>query len=592
MPFENRTLYCDLCVVGGGLAGIGAAVTAARCGVKVILVHDRPMLGGNASSEIKMWVSGAQGEGNRESGLLEEIELKNFYRNPYKNYSIWDSILWETVHNEKNITLLLNTTCFNGKMSGAKIESIECWQMTTQRYITIKAPLFADTSGDSVLAPISNAEYMQGRENRQRWNESFGPCSPDSCTMGNSILISLTEHDSERVFIPPEWAEDVSGYINDHRIPNLHDMSENFWYLELGGDRDTISDAEDIRDDLMALAYGFADWIKNDSSMKEKSRNFDVSWIGALPGKRESRRYIGDYIMTEKDLTIDTEKSDVVAYGGWPMDDHHPEGFRYTGAPNINHTSHSPYHIPYRSLYSKNVENLLFAGRNISVSHAAFSSTRVMATCICVGQAVGIASYLAMKHKCKPRQVGEYYIKDLQGMLQNADCWLPGLERASSPLLESASFNISDDQREILLNGIERDLNGCRNSIALSFSDYLSCTFEMPLGEKQLRLVFDSDLDRRTVPQDGLFRNMGMNILSSYQPIFVPRTLIKDFDIVLFDVAGQKHCVEIRNNAKRLVIIPISFPDIIKIELHPISSWGMAEVRLFSFDILEGSKSN
>ena len=163
----------DLCVIGGGLAGMCAAIAAARHGAKVVLMHDRPVLGGNASSEIRMWICGAHGENNRETGIIEEIELENMYRNPNRNYSIWDSILYEKVRFEENITLLLNCSCNSLEMNGNRIKSVKGWQLTTETWHTVEADLFADCSGDSILAPLSGAEYRIGREAFAEFGELF-----------------------------------------------------------------------------------------------------------------------------------------------------------------------------------------------------------------------------------------------------------------------------------------------------------------------------------------------------------------------------------------------------------------------------------
>lgn len=170
---RTLTYKTDLCVVGGGMAGLCCAIAAARCGIKVVLVHDRPALGGNASGEIRMWIGGAHGKDNRETGIIEEIFLENFYQNPSHKYSVWDSVLYEKVKSEKNITLLLNTSCFDAEMDGNKIKSVKCWQSNAESFHIIEASYFADCSGDSILAPLSGAEFMYGREAKSDFNETI-----------------------------------------------------------------------------------------------------------------------------------------------------------------------------------------------------------------------------------------------------------------------------------------------------------------------------------------------------------------------------------------------------------------------------------
>ena len=176
---RNQTHTVDLCVVGGGISGMIAAISAARHGIKVALVQDRPMLGGNASSEIRVPICGAQGANNRETGILEEIMLENSFHNPLSNYSIWDGILYGKVRFEPNITLLLNCTCNDIEMDGDRIRAVRGWQLTTETWHRVEAELFADCSGDSILALLSGAEFRIGREARREFGEdAYSPLAP------------------------------------------------------------------------------------------------------------------------------------------------------------------------------------------------------------------------------------------------------------------------------------------------------------------------------------------------------------------------------------------------------------------------------
>ena len=396
MEYETIFHSADLCVVGGGMAGFCAAVAAARHGAKVVLMQERPMLGGNASSEIRMWICGAHGANNRETGILEEIMLENLYRNPALNFHIWDGILLEWAQREENLTLLLNCTCTSCEMSGNRIASVTGWQMTTQTWRKVEAKLFADCSGDSVLAPLSGAKFRVGREARSEFDEDIEPEQADRHTMGLSLLIQAREQSRPCGFTPPKWAYHFTAEQLCHRLPNMEDPMENFWYLELGGMEDSIADTEKIRDELLKTAYGVWDYVKNAPENKEKNKYWQLDFLGILPGKRESRRYEGDLMLNQRQVQAGGVFPDVVAYGGWPMDDHDPMGFHGQAHPNVNHPTPAPYGIPYRCLYSRNVENLLFAGRNISATHAAMSSTRVMGTCAILGQAMGTAAALAL----------------------------------------------------------------------------------------------------------------------------------------------------------------------------------------------------
>ena len=272
-PFKTHHHKADLCIVGGGLAGLCAAVAAARHGTKVVLMQERPMLGGNASSEVRMWVSGAHGRNNRETGLLEEMMLENLYRNPDYNYSIWDGITFEMAAYNDNIELLLNCTCNDCTMENGRITSVKGWQLTTQSFHTVEATLFADCSGDSVLAPLTGAEFRRGREGREEFGEDIAPEVADDKTMGMSCMIQAREETHPSKFIPPKWAHKYTREDLPYRIPNMSDPMENFWYLELGGEFDSIADSEWLRDELLRMAYGIWDYVKNDPENVEKNAN-------------------------------------------------------------------------------------------------------------------------------------------------------------------------------------------------------------------------------------------------------------------------------------------------------------------------------
>ncbi len=391
--FPHEQIDADVCVVGGGMAGLCAAMASARNGARTVLVHDRPVLGGNASSEVRMWICGAHGEDNKETGLLEEIQLEHCYRNPGGNWSIWDSILYEKAAFQPNLRLLLNATCLDAETSGGRIQCIRAWQLTSQTRFIIAASQYIDCSGDSVLAPPTGADVRSGREASHEFDEDIQPSRADRKTMGNSILIQLRRTDDPQTYIPPVWAyrfdkpEDFPFRMNGVN-------GTNFWWIELGGIHDTIHDSEYLRDELLKCAYGIWDYIKNRAPQRDEAATWALEWIGSVPGKRENRRYMGPHVLTQNDIRAGGQFDDIVAYGGWTMDDHHPAGLLYPGRPTIFHPAPSPYGIPLRCLHSRNIRNLFFAGRNISVTHAALSSTRVMCTTSILGQAAGTAAAL------------------------------------------------------------------------------------------------------------------------------------------------------------------------------------------------------
>ena len=584
---KTITHEVDLCVVGGGLSGLCAAVSAARHGISVAIMQDRPMFGGNASSEIRMWLCGAQGENMRETGICEEIAMDNFYRNPEKNYNLWDSVLFEKVYLEKNITMLLNCSCMDAEMTGNNIVSVTGWQTTTQQFHKVYAKIFADCSGDSILAPLTNAEFRHGREAAAEFDESIAPETTDTNTMGMSCLIQARETDEPSYYIPPVWAEKYN-HQTLNRKPHLEHKGENFWYLELGGTKNTIDDTESIRNELLSIAHGIWDYCKNDEAVSEQNRNWHLDWMGFLPGKRESRRYVGDYIMTQNDVEAEGRFDDLIAYGGWGMDDHHPKAFRTDERPTIYHPAPSPYGIPYRSIYSKNIGNLMFAGRNISVTHAALSSTRVMLTCSLLGQALGTAASIAVKNSVSPREIyTKGYINELKQTLMDDDCYLPFNTRSTSELTKNAEIISACSDAQNLKNGIDRPIGENDNGCFVNFGQSVEYRFKKAENISEIRLVFDSDLNRETLPQaeHKLHRDMIHNRPLSFVPSYVPKTMTRSYkiDAVLND-GSIKTIAEVKNNYHRLcrhktdtVAVAVRFT--------PLSSWGSEKCHIFSFDV-------
>ena len=566
----------DLCIIGGGLAGVCTAISAARHGVSVVLMQDRPVLGGNASSEIRMCICGALGPNKRETGILEEIVLENFYRNTNYSYSIWDSVVYEKVKFEENITLLLNCTCIFADESDKKIKSVKGWQLTSETYHIVYADYFADCSGDSILAPLTSAEYMLGREARATFSESIQPEIADKKTMGMSCLIQIKETDKPQKFIPPEWAYK---YESDDDLPyREHDLSTNFWWIELGGEDDSIHDTEELKDELLKIAFGVWDHMKNQSD--HGMENWVLDWIGFLPGKRESRRYLGDYVLNQNDVESGGKFDDIIAYGGWSMDDHFPAGFNYKdGYPTIFHPAPSPYGIPYRCLYSKNIDNLFFAGRNISASHAALSSTRVMGTCSILGQALGTAASIAVKEKISPRQVSEERIDCLQNMLMDDDCYLPYKTRRISDLTAKAELTASKSNPEALRNGIDRIINDDDNGFWCDKGDFIKYSFEKSEKVDYVRLVFDSNLSRSCGHLPQKFHLSQEN----HQP---PEILVKSFSVHILD---ENNCWQLVNqtsdNRKRFVKIPVN-QSALAVKLTVLETWGAERVHLFSYDLI------
>ena len=565
----------DICVIGGGMSGLLAAVAAARHGAKVVLMHDRPVLGGNASSEIRMWIRGAAGKENRETGILQEIELENIYRNPAMNYSIWDTVLYQMILNEKNITLLLNCSCLSCEMAGEEIASVTGWQLNSYTFHTVEAKIFMDCSGDSILADLTGAAYRVGREGQAEFDEYGAPEVADRCTMGSSCLIEARKTDHPVSFIPPEWAyvypDDASMYMKNHDIVGT---GVNFWWIELGGEMDTIHDAQAINEELIKTAYGIWDHIKNrgDHGME----NWELEWIGFLPGKRESRRYEGEYILNQRDLEEGHTFPDAVAFGGWTMDNHSPLGFRYPGYSSRHITPKVPYQIPFRSLYSRNVPNLMFAGRNISATHMAMSSTRVMATCAVIGQAAGTGAALAIEKNCLPAVVTRDHMDTLQNRLLEDGCFIPGLLRKNSG---NVTLHLGEEFVSVLENGWERPYNGEENKILLSGS----LRVDIHTSARGLRLVLDPDFSRESISWHKKYQTFAMRThIDENTHVAMPGTLLRSCTVTAVTPEGETSW-KLENNRQVLLRIPLP-EGTTSVTLSDLVSWGDT-IGLYSCDI-------
>ena len=571
----------DICVIGGGMAGMIAAISAARHGARVVLMHDRPVLGGNASSEIRMWIRGAAGKENREAGILQELELENIYRNPTMNYSIWDSVLLQAVTAEKNITLLLNCSCLDCQTAGSRITSVTGWQLNTYAFHTVEAQLFLDCSGDSILAPLCGAAYRVGREGQSDLGESEAPAQADRKTMGNSCLIEARQTDHPCPFIPPKWAnvypDDASMMDKNH---DFIGTGVNFWWIELGGEQDTIADTQTLNMELLKIAFGVWDHIKNRGD--HGADNWELEWVGFLPGKRESRRYEGDYMLTQQDLSTGRPFPDVVAYGGWTMDNHLPAGFYAPGYSSHHLPVNAPYPIPYRCLYSRNIDNLMFAGRNISASHLAMSSTRVMATCSLMGQAAGTAAALAVEKACDPRGIYQDHMAELQRRLMDDGCYLPGLTRSPAPV----QIDLPPEQLAILQNGWERPHAGVENRILLPAGTRLTIILPAPAHRQALRLALDPDFSRESISPRKKYQTFAMrtHVFADDPPLQLPAPLLREAALIC-EMPDGPTAIKLRPH-QALLHIPLP-EGASRLTLCLESAWGSGDIGLYGCEITD-----
>lgn len=413
---ENRLneLNADLVVVGGGLAGVCAAIVAARENLKVILVQDRPVLGGNSSSEVRLWALGAtshMGNNNRwsrEGGLINEILLDNLKRNKEGNPLIFDTILLEKVYEEKNITLLLNTSVYETfKTNDNTIKSVRAFCSQNSTTYVCSAPLFCDASGDGIVAFQAGASFRMGAETIDEFDEGFAPNIEDyGNLLGHSLYFYTKDFGKPISYTAPSFAIDNADELPRIKNYKLNQHGCNLWWVEYGGRLDTIHQSEDIKFELWKVVYGIWDFVKNSGKYPE-AENLTLEWVGTIPGKRESRRFEGDYMLNQKDIVEQIDYYDRVAFGGWAMDLHPADGIYSEHNSCTQWHGKGVYSIPYRSYYSKDINNLFIAGRIISASHVAFGSSRVMLTCAHGGQAVGMAAAICIKNNWNPRQLSE-----------------------------------------------------------------------------------------------------------------------------------------------------------------------------------------
>ncbi|MDF1740569.1 MAG: FAD-dependent oxidoreductase [Verrucomicrobiales bacterium] len=584
MPVTDHELSCDILVAGGGPAGVPCALAAARSGAKVILCQDRPVLGGNASSEVRMHIVGANGTGRfdrgeelvteaREGGIIEEIRLENAVQNPQRSASVFDLILYDKCRVEPNLELMLNTAVVGCEMEGSTIVAALAERQSTEDRFRITASAFVDCTGDGRLGVEAGAAFMEGREGRESFGETLAEEKGDNQRLGSTILLQARKHPMAMPFLAPSWARPFSKedlklrlYANPGEEEPTHEYG--YWWAEWGGTRDTIKDNEEIRDELLAISLGIWDHIKNGPGEERfQADNWALDWIGFLPGKRESRRFVGQHILTEHDLLSSRSFPDAIAYGGWSLDLHPPEG---VDAPDIEPCVQHPvpelYDIPLRACVARDVENLMFAGRNLSATHIAFSSTRVMATCATVGQGVGTAAAVAVAKGKTISEVAEdpECIDAIQRHLLDDDSFLIGLDQiaetdpvrsaritASSELPDGAAANVASVQTRSVHgpSGSSRSPAGSHRWISdpqAGFPAWIQFEWPEPISLNRIQLIFDTGLHRHLTlsHHDGYTSKMQWG-----RP---QEETVRDYEIKI-RVGGEWRCAkEVSGNYQRL----------------------------------------
>lgn len=582
----------DLIVIGGGIAGCVAAISAARLGIKVILVQNRPVLGGNASSEIGLLMAGADRDFHhvRESGIIEEIELANRFHNHEVQWRncISDAVL-EFMVKEAGVALYLNTHVHDLEIDGRNaIRTVIASQQSTERSYRFSAPLFVDATGDGSVAAMAGAEYRTGSEGRDEFGESRAPEKPSNVTMGSTLMFRVKDMGKPVPFVRPPWAYEFPS--TDSLPVKIHKLDYPQLWIEYGARLDTIKDNMEIREELLKILYGVWDHIKNHGSYG--AENLVLSWAGSVPGKRESRRVMGDYILKQSDLTDPQEHHDAVAYGGWPVDIHNPDGF-YAKHKWLDYLHlGKPYPIPYRCYYSKNISNLFMAGRNISATHVAHGSIRLIRTCGVGGQAVGTAAFLCTKHGKSPRDFGKDHIPELQQLLLKYDCHIPGIMnndlkdlarkatiRASSEYEDPESKYIfsADKVKEGLSRGRPDDENLWMSApLDSDQTPHIILDWETPVNVNTIHLTFD------TMIREKRFFD---------RPVLGPiPTCVKDFIVEYRETDDAEWIVlkEIKGNYLRHRIIKFSTVNAKLFRIRIISTNGDDKARIYEIRAYNG----
>lgn len=588
-------LDTDVFIAGGGLAGVCAALSAARNGARVVLVQDRSRLGGNSSSEVKMHVVGANAHrarpGWREGGLIEELRLDDAANNPQRCWELWDLLLYDKVISEPNITLLLETALYSAKVENGSIQQVMARCDKSEQLYRVKARIYIDATGDSRLGLECGAEMRSGREARSEFNESIAPGKADQETLGSSILFTSRLYRRPMPYVAPKWARRVTREALQFRKVGPENWEYGYWWIEWGGDKDIIRDNERIRFELLSIATGVWNFIKNSGEYPE-SANWALDWIGMMPGKRGSRRLVGDVILTQNDLMRGTWP-DAVAMGGWPLDDHPPAGFdRPELPPNATLLTDEVYDIPLRALSSRNISNLMMAGRNISATHAAFTSTRVMATCASAGQAAGTAASLCCERGILPRQLSAnpQLIAALQQTLARQDQSIRTV-RNQDPLdlarqaRVTASAETAPAGAALVIDGIDRDIPANRKTGAPAEihgwraplgpeGAWIELRWDRPRRVREVVLKFDSAFGRELTlsASDSVSRG----IVRAPQP-----EIIRDYRVVAVTGAGPKVVAAVTGNHQRLNRICFDPVNASAIRIEVLKTNGAEEAHIF-----------
>lgn len=465
----------DVVVCGGGLAGFSAALAAARHGARTCLIQDRPVLGGNSSSEVRVTPHGAAAfhAYARESGIIAEALIEERARNHETitengwTNSVWDLVLYDMAVRTPGLTLHLNTTVHAVSVNeDRQISALTARVANAETELTVEAGIYIDCTGDGTVAGLAGCTWRSGVEARDEFDEPHAPSVAGTEVMGSSLHFKTVDVGRPVPFTAPEWAvkyDDPAFFYEGGRLPKT--FSSGYWWIEIGPPWDTLHDNEAIRHELTRQVLGIWDWFKNrDPKTRAVTANLALDWVGQVPGKRESRRVAGRYLLTENDLIQRTTFDDEVAFGGWYVDLHTIGGLLADTSEPLNarkldptseygaKTNVGPFGLPLRMMLSAEVDNLMLAGRNISATHAALGSIRVMGTCATMGQAVGTAAAAAASRGVSVSEFSATDVNSIQQTLLRDGCFLPNVRNVDpDDLARSAALTASSED---LLRGV------------------------------------------------------------------------------------------------------------------------------------------
>ena len=605
----------DVLIIGGGMSGLCAALACARHGARTALVNSRPVLGGNASSEIRIHISGADQGAKQpdyaEGGILYELMLENKCRNENFSYSVWDMILFEAAQKQERLTVYHNTVMYDCETDGPRVTAVNCVQETTEMRLRLTAKIFVDATGNGTLGYYAGAEYRTGSEPKSEFHEPHAPDEANDNRMGNSIMMLAKDLGHPTPFQKPAFAKrltekQLAKRIHCREMRDQIDVSESpdpeeykrtsmissaasdygYWWCELMGEgKDIIPEYEQIRDQLMAYAYGIWDHIKNNDEHvhDHHAENLALDWVGALPGMRESRRMAGDYWLNENDVLEHRVFEDAVCYGGWCIDMHAPHGILDENRlPSDCSFYQGVYTIPYRCYYSHNIDNLMYAGRDISASRMAMASTRILGCCAIGGEAVGLAAARCVQHGVDPRGLAPYIAEVQQDILRDGG-FLPGFKNEDpDDLARAARFTASSwkpgCEPEKVANGVSRklgdEMNGWVSDGLREGGETLTLTLARPAALRQLRFVFHSDF------RYPIRVTMSPNRQAQQRP-GVPAELVRDYEAVLLRAGRVVRTVAVRDNHQRLNVLNFDPTECDEVRLRVLSTHGAPDVTVF-----------